>query len=79
MHSKSHWQKKKIILIQEAMNTCRMHTAVTYGTVASDTVEWMTFLVLADTVAALLVFSASENPPAQAGAPHIRGLSGALL
>jgi hypothetical protein len=41
--------------------------------------EWMTFLVLADIVAALLVFSASENPPAQAGTTHVRGLSGALL
>jgi hypothetical protein len=30
----------------------------------------MTFLVLADIVAALVVFSASENPPAQAGTPH---------
>jgi len=77
MQSKFHWQKK-MILIQEAMNTCRMLTAVTYWTVASEIVEWMT-LVLAGTVAALVVFSASENPPAQAGTPHVRGLSWPLL
>jgi len=56
-----------------------MHTALTYWSVASEVVEWKTFLVLADIVAALVVFSASENPPAQAGPPHVRGLSGALL
>jgi len=61
------------------MNTCTMHTAVTYWSVASEVVEWKTFLVLADIVAALMVFPASKNPPAQPGAPHVRGLSGALL
>jgi len=59
--------------------TRSMHTALTYWSVASEVVEWKTFLVLADIVAALVVFSASENPPAQAGPPHVRGLSGALL
>ena len=56
------------------MNTCGMHTAVTYWSVTSEVVEWMMFLVLAGIVAAL-VFPASENPPAQAGAPHVQGLS----
>jgi len=61
------------------MNTCRMHTAVTYWSVTSEVVEWMTFSVLAVIVTALVVFSASENSPAQAGAPHVQGLSGGLL
>jgi hypothetical protein len=38
-----------------------MHTAVTYWTVASETIEWITFLVLADIVAALVVFSAASK------------------
>jgi hypothetical protein len=56
-----------------------MHTAVTYWSVTSEVVEWMTFSVLAVIVTALVVFSASENSPAQAGAPHVQGLSGGLL
>jgi hypothetical protein len=61
------------------MNTCRKHTAVTYETAAFEVVKWMTFLYLAGTVVALVVLSASENPPAQVGAPPVTGLSRALL
>jgi hypothetical protein len=61
------------------MNTCSLHTAVTYQTVAFEVVERMTSLFLAGTVAALVVLSASENPPVQVGVPPVRGLSGALL